>query len=154
MAPDFHAPDQTGRERSLSEFRGKPVVLYFYPRDGTPGCTREACAFRDAWSRLSATGAEVVGVSSNSVASHAEFAHQHGLQFPLLADTHGRIAEAYGVGSFLGMDSRVTFIITPDGHVAKVFPHVDPAIHADEVISVLHRFSPMALGRTGVSALM
>src|SRR6185369_3328645 len=102
-APEFDAPDQDGRVHRLAEFRGRVVVLYFYPRDGTPGCTREACAFRDAWQRLAATGAQVLGVSADDVRSHASFAREHRLQFPLLADTEGAVVRSYGVGRTFGM---------------------------------------------------
>ena len=141
-APDFRALDQHGAQRTLAEFRGHAVVLYFYPRDGTPGCTREACAFRDAWDRIAATGAQVLGVSSDDVASHRRFADEHHLAFPLLADTDGRIADAYGVRRIFGLDARVTFVIDAGGRVMRVFPNVDPAIHADEVIRVLTTNAP------------
>jgi peroxiredoxin Q/BCP len=130
--------------RTLAEFQGRVVILYFYPRDGTPGCTREACAFRDSWTRLAGTGAQVLGVSSDDVASHAHFARDHHLPFPLLADTDGRIARAYGVGSTFGLDARVTFIIDASGRILRVFPHVDPAIHANEVISAITGSRPTA----------
>ncbi len=136
-APEFSAPDQDGHTRSLLEFRGRPVVLYFYPRDGTPGGTREACAFRDAWDRIAAAGGQVVGVSMDDVASHARFAREHRLQFPLLSDTSGDILRRYGVRSFLGMASRVTFIVDSRGVIARVYPNVDPAVHVDEVIAAL-----------------
>ncbi len=142
VAPDFTARDQSNTPRTLREFRGRPVVLFFYPRDGTPGCTREACAFRDAWARFSRSGAQVLGVSGDDVASHARFAREHALQFPLLADTEGAIGRAYGVGRFFGMASRVTFVLSPDGTVARVFPNVDPAIHADEVLRVVEALAP------------
>jgi peroxiredoxin Q/BCP len=133
-APEFRAADQSGHARTLREFRGHTVVLYFYPRDGTPGCTREACAFRDAWDRLAAAGAQVIGVSSDDVASHRRFADEHHLSFPLLADGDGRIADSYGVRRILGFDARVTFLIDREGRVAQVYPDVDPGVHADEVI--------------------
>jgi len=136
-APDFSAPDQTGEARRLSEFRGKAVVLYFYPRDATPGCTAEACAFRDAWDRLEAAGGQVVGVSGDDVESHAAFAQEHGLSFPLIADSDGEVAAAYGVPSTFGLVSRVTFVIDASGVIRRVFRDVDPAIHAEEVITVL-----------------
>jgi peroxiredoxin Q/BCP len=137
VAPDFSAPDQSAHARTLREFRGHPVVLYFYPRDGTPGCTREACAFRDAWDRLAQAGAQVIGVSSDDVASHRRFADEHHLGFPLLADSDGRIADSYGVRRIFGLDARVTFVIDREGRVAQVYPNVDPAVHADEVIRAL-----------------
>lgn len=136
-APDLSARDQSGTLRTLREFRGKVVVLYFYPRDGTPGCTREACAFRDAWDRLSAAGAQVVGVSTDSVESHREFADAHRIQFPLLADTDGRVCARYGVGSRLGMAERVTYLIDTQGVVRRVFPSVDPAVHVTEVLAAI-----------------
>jgi len=140
-APAFRAPDQDGRERTLEEFRGHTLVLYFYPRDGTPGCTTEACAFRDAWDRLEEAGLTVVGVSVDSVESHRQFADEHELQFPLLADTDQRIREAYGVPSRLGMASRVTFLIDGSGYVRRVFPDVDPAVHVDEVLAAARELS-------------
>jgi peroxiredoxin Q/BCP len=137
IAPDLTARDQFGTTRTLREFRGKVVVLYFYPRDGTPGCTREACAFRDAWDRLSAAGAQVVGVSTDSVESHREFADSHRIQFPLLADTDGRVCAHFGVGSHLGMAERVTYLIDTQGVVRRVFPSVDPAVHVTEVLAAI-----------------
>lgn len=146
-APDFSAPDETGRMRSLSEFRGRPLVLYFYPKDGTPGCTKEACAFRDAWDRLGAAGAAVVGVSVDSVASHAAFKQKHALPFPLLSDPSGRILEAYGVPkSPQGYAARTTFVIDASGMIRRIFPEVDPALHVEEVLPVLAQ-----LGRESVS---
>ncbi len=136
-APAFSAPDQMGVTRSLSDYAGRPVVLYFYPKDATPGCTKEACAFRDAWEKLASTGAQVLGVSTDDVASHAKFATEHHLQFPLLADPDGKILRSYGVGTTFGMASRVTFVIDRAGKIAKTFPDVDPAVHADQVLAVL-----------------
>ncbi len=136
-APDFAAPDQDGRPRSLVEFRGKPVVLYFYPKDGTPGCTKEACAFRDAWKRFEAAGAVVLGVSRDSIENHRAFAKEHGLPFLLLADEDGAICGRYGVRSTLGFASRVTFLIDRDGRIARTFPDVDPGVHADEVLGAI-----------------
>lgn len=136
-APAFEAPDQSGRIRTLAEFRGRAVVLYFYPRDGTPGCTEEACAFRDAWDRLEEAGAVVVGVSTDDVDSHRAFAREHELPFPLLADPEGRIADAYGVDRSLGFVRRVTFVIDGGGVVRRVFEDVDPGVHVEEVLEVL-----------------
>lgn len=136
-APDFSARDQMGTLRTLREFRGRIVVLYFYPRDGTPGCTREACAFRDAWDRLAAAGAQVLGVSMDSVESHRAFADAHRIRFPLLADTDGRVCARFGVGTRLGMAERVTYILDAQGVVRRVFPTVDPAIHVNEVLSAI-----------------
>jgi len=143
-APDFTAPDQRGQSVSLASLRGSPVVLYFYPRDETPGCTAEACAFRDARDRLEALGAKVVGVSSDDSASHAEFAEEHGLSFPLLADTEGTIAEAFGVPSRFGFHARMTFIIDRSGVIRRVFRDVDPAVHVDEVAQVLESLASVS----------
>src|SRR5690606_10884989 len=134
-APEFMLQDQTGRVRQLSEYRGHPVVLYFYPRDATPGCTAEACAFRDAWDSLQATGAVVLGVSTDDVESHRRFHAEHQLPFELLADLDGRVARRYGVPVRLGMASRVTFLIDGEGVVRHVWENVDPGVHATEVIA-------------------
>ena len=143
-APDFTAPDQHGQSVSLASLRGSAVVLYFYPRDATPGCTAEACAFRDAWDRLEALGAKVVGVSSDDSASHAEFAEEHGLAFPLLADTEGTIAEAFGVPSRFGFHARMTFVIDESGVIRRIFHDVDPAVHVDEVAQVLESLASVS----------
>ena len=144
-APDFVARDQDGEVRQLSALRrGRAAVLFFYPRDGTPGCTEEACAFRDAWDRLQAGGAVVIGVSTDEVGAHREFAEEHGLPFPLLADPAGEILARYGVPTRLGMAARVTFVVAPDGRIARVFEDVDPAVHVDEVLAVLERFEAPA----------
>ncbi len=136
-APAFMAQDQTGRVRQLSEYRRHPVVLYFYPRDATPGCTAEACAFRDAWERLEATGAVVLGVSTDDVASHRRFHDEHQLPFDLLSDPDGEIAQRYGVPLRMGMSARVTFLVDGEGVVRRVFEDVDPGVHADEVIAAI-----------------
>ncbi|MBK8171095.1 MAG: peroxiredoxin [Sandaracinaceae bacterium] len=139
QAPAFSARDQAGNTRTLQEFRGHPVVLYFYPRDATPGCTQEACAFRDSWERILGMGAFVLGVSTDSVESHASFAAEQRLNFPLLADPDERIIGAYGVSTTLGLAHRMTYIIDGNGRIAHVFPDVDPSVHVDEVIAVLER---------------
>jgi peroxiredoxin Q/BCP len=136
-APDFAAPDQDGASRSLREFRGRPIVLYFYPKDGTPGCTKEACAFRDAWKRFEGVGAVVLGVSRDSVEKHRAFAKEHALPFPLLADEDGAICAKYGVRSTFGLASRVTFVVDREGRIARTFPDVDPGVHADEVLAAI-----------------
>lgn len=142
-APDFVAMDQHGQVRQLRMIRrDRPLVLFFYPRDGTPGCTAEACAFRDAWDRLESAGAVVVGVSTDDVESHRQFAEEHGLSFPLLADPAGEVLERYGVPSRLGMAARVTFVIDPRGRIARVFEDVDPAVHVDEVVETLLELGP------------
>ncbi len=134
VAPAFSLADQHGRVRTLEEFRGRPIVLYFYPRDATPGCTREACAFRDAWTRLQATGAVVLGVSTDDAASHQRFIVEHELPFDLLSDPNEAAAHAYGVPVHFGFTSRMTFLIDAQGRIAQRWHDVDPGVHADEVM--------------------
>lgn len=141
-APPVRALDQAGAERTLEEFRGRPVVVFFYPRDGTPGCTAEACAFRDAWQRYREAGIAVVGISTDSVEAHARFAAEHALPFPLLADPDAAIARAWGVGLTLGMTHRVSYLVDDLGRVARVFPDVDPAVHAGEVLAAAAALAP------------
>lgn len=140
LAPDFTLPDQHGRPRALHDWRGRWLVLYFYPKDDTPGCTREACHFRDDIQGVRARGAEVVGVSLDSTASHRAFAEKYALPFPLLADPDRRVAAAYGSLFALGplaFARRDSFIIDPQGRVARVYRGVDPQAHAEQVLSDL-----------------
>jgi thioredoxin-dependent peroxiredoxin len=137
VAPDFEGRDVTGKLVHLSEVRGHPSVVYFYPKDETPGCTHEACAFRDAFARYQAKQITVFGVSRDSLESHREFRTHHALPFPLVADENGNVDRAYGVPSTLGMSKRVTFLVGSDGKVVRVWPDVDPAIHADEVLAAV-----------------
>jgi thioredoxin-dependent peroxiredoxin len=138
-APDVVAKDARDAEVRLSALRGHPVVVYFYPADGTPGCTKEACAFRDTWSRFESAKVGVIGVSSNSLSSHETFRKEQKLPFPLAADEEGSVAAAYGVSKKLWGYDRVTFLVDKDGKVAKVWPSVDPAIHAEEVLAEASR---------------
>lgn len=140
FAPSFKVADQTGSERRLEDWRGRWLVLYFYPKDETSGCTAEAIAFRDAQGALKALNAEVAGVSLDDVASHRGFAGNHQLNFTLLADTDGKVARSYGALFNLGVikfAKRVSFIIDPDGRVAKVYPEVNAARHAQQVLADL-----------------
>ncbi len=137
QAPDLEGINKDGKSLRLGASSDKFKVVYFYPRDGTPGCTKEACAFRDAYAKLDAAGVLVFGVSKDSRASHAAFAKEHSLPFYLTADESGAVLKAYGVGSTLGMASRVTFLVGRDNRVLKVFPNVDPAVHVDEVLAAL-----------------
>jgi peroxiredoxin Q/BCP len=125
--------DQNGQVVSL---RGGPAtLLYFYPKDGTPGCTKEACAFRDAWTKYQNADLRVIGVSIDSEENHREFAKEHELPFPLIADPEHTWSDAFGVGRFLGTaDERVSFLIDKQGKVAKVYQDVDPGVHADQVL--------------------
>src|SRR3989338_8675329 len=141
-APDFNLPDQNGKLHVLKDYRGKWLVLYFYPRDDTPGCTHEACAFRDDLQQITALGAQVVGVSVDDSASHAEFARKYHLPFPLLADKDGRIAASYGALMNLGLirfARRYTFLIDPQGKVAKSYIKVDTSRHSREIVDDIAR---------------
>jgi thioredoxin-dependent peroxiredoxin len=137
-APDFTLGSDSGEEVTLSSFRGKPVVLYFYPKDDTPGCTRQACGIRDAWGEFQRAGAEVLGISADSQASHERFKEKYSLPFTLLADPEHLLAEPYGVGKE-GKRSyeRSTFVIDAEGNVAKIMRRVSPDSHADDVLAVL-----------------
>lgn len=143
-APDFNLQDDTGRAVTLGDFRGKKVILYFYPKDSTPGCTRESCDFRDNLGRLTGKGAIVLGLSADSVESHRKFKSRQALNFPLLSDPERRALEAYGVWQekslygrkFMGI-VRTTVIIDEKGRIAKVFPKVKVEGHVDEVIASL-----------------
>ncbi len=141
QAQDFTLKDQTGTDRSLSDYRGKWVVLYFYPKDETTGCTTEACGFRDSHEALVAQGAVVIGISRDSVESHAKFIAHHNLPFTLLSDPDKKVIEAYGAWgkAFMGVMGtlRQTFIINPDGMIAKEYPKVTPAEHATQIIEDL-----------------
>jgi peroxiredoxin Q/BCP len=137
-APDFTLASDSGEEVTLSSLRGKPVVLYFYPKDDTPGCTRQACGIRDAWGEFQRAGAEVFGISADTVASHEKFKTKYELPFPLLADPEHTLGESYGVAQE-GKNSyeRSTFVIDADGNVAKIMRRVNPDRHADEVLAAL-----------------
>lgn len=139
-APDFKLPDQQGKYHALADYRGKWLVLYFYPKDDTPGCTKQACAFRDDISKLRELGAEVVGVSVDDTASHAEFAKKYSLPFPLLADQQGATAERYGSLTklfALKFAKRNTFLIDPQGKVAKVYLSAEAGRNSEQVIADL-----------------
>jgi peroxiredoxin Q/BCP len=137
MAPDVVGTTEDGQPAALSAARGHAAVVYFYPKDETPGCTHEACAFRDAFMRYQARHVTIFGVSRDSEASHKQFRANHRLPFPLVADEEGDVARAYGVSSTLGMASRVTFLVGRDGRIARVWPDVDPAVHAREVLAAV-----------------
>jgi len=143
-APDFALESDTGETIRLSELRGKPVVLYFYPKDDTTGCTTQACGIRDSYAEFEQTGAVVLGVSPDDVASHVKFRNKYELPFTLLADTDHKVADLYGVWgekkymgrTYLGV-SRSTFVIAADGTVKRVMHKVKPDTHADDVLAIL-----------------
>ena len=142
-APEFELPDASGKRVRLSEFRGKKsVVLYFYPKDDTPGCTKEACSFRDQYEAFKDVGAEVIGVSSDSEDSHQKFATKYKLPFTLVADTGGGVRKRYGVPATLPgiLPGRMTFVIDRDGIVRHVFnSQLQATKHVDEALGVLKR---------------
>lgn len=145
-APDFVLPDETGTLRRLSDYRGRPVVLYFYPKDDTPGCTTEACEFRDDYSAYTDADVVILGVSPDSVASHSKFRQKYNLPFPLLSDEGHQVCELYGVWGkkkFMGREYegvlRTTFLIDAQGRIARVFENVKPAGHSREVLEALER---------------
>lgn len=142
QAPDFTLPDQSGANQSLSDYRGQWVLLYFYPKDDTPGCTTEACGIRDRFPKFK--GVKVLGVSVDSVASHDKFAHKYHLPFTLLADEAKQVVNLYGVWvkkNFMGKEymgtARTSFLIDPQGNIAKIYEQVKPAEHAGQVIEDL-----------------
>lgn len=144
-APDFTLADEGGRMHSLSDYRGKPVVLYFYPKDDTPGCTKEACGFRDDYSAYEEAGAVILGISPDTSKSHAKFITKYELPFTLLADPEHDVLKLYGVWGLkksFGREYegvfRTTFLIGEDGNILKVFKKVKPAIHSAEILAVLN----------------
>lgn len=144
IAPDFTLTADDGSEVTLSALRGRKVILYFYPKDDTPGCTTQACGIRDAWSDFQEKGALIFGISPDSVESHVKFREKYQLPFPLLADTDHKVAEAYDVWKEKSMygrkywgNERTTFIIDEEGRIARIFPKVKPAEHAEKVLKAL-----------------
>ena len=141
-APNFSLPDNQGRQVSLSEFKGKWVVLYFYPKDDTPGCTTEACHFRDDFKLLENLGAQVIGLSIDDSFSHKKFAEKYNLPFPLLSDASGEVASLYGaLNNFLviKLAKRYTYLINPHGKIAKIYLSVDTSKHSQEIIEDLKK---------------
>ncbi len=139
-AAEFTATAQDGSLVRLSALRGKPIVVYFYPKDETPGCTKEACSFRDVWSAIASTGAVLVGISADPTASHRRFAEHYKLPFLLVSDPDGSIGRSYGV-PFEGRHRRQTIVIGPDGKVRKVYRTVDVTVHAQQVLDDLTHLS-------------
>jgi peroxiredoxin Q/BCP len=144
LAPDFRLQDETGTLRQLSEFRGSPVVLYFYPKDDTPGCTTEACNFRDGYGEYQRARVVILGISPDPVKSHADFKTKYSLPFTLLADNEHKVCELYqvwGRKKFMGREYdgvfRTTFVISPAGKILKVFENVKPEGHSQELLAAL-----------------
>jgi peroxiredoxin Q/BCP len=145
-APDFTLSDETGATKRLSDFKGRPVVLYFYPKDDTPGCTTEACNFRDDYSAYVDADVVILGVSPDSPGSHAKFKEKYSIPFPLLADVGHKVCDQYGVWGpkkFMGREYegvlRTTFLVDANGRIAKVFENVKPAEHSTEVLAALNK---------------
>ena len=143
-APDFKLPDQKGNDHSLKDYRGKRVVVYFYPKDDTPGCTKEACAVRDNLPAFKKLKVAVLGVSIDSVRSHAKFAEKYGLNFTILADESKKVVNRYGVWAkknFMGRKYmgtlRTSFLINPSGKIVKIYENVKPEVHAEELLEDL-----------------
>lgn len=139
-APDFNLPDANGQSHKLADYAGKWVVLYFYPKDDTPGCTKEACSFRDDLAQIDKLGAQVIGVSVDDTDSHAKFAAKYHLPFPLLADKDGKVADSYGALTNLYLvkiAKRYTFLIDPQGRIAKTYLSVDTSRHSQQIIDDL-----------------
>lgn len=144
-APDFTLNETGGGSRSLHELRGKNIILFFYPKDDTPGCTKEACGFRDSYAEYTGVNAELLGISPDDVRSHDKFAAKYNLPFPLLADTDHQVAQAYGAWGqksrygrkYMGM-IRMTYLIDPEGKVKHVWPVVKPVGHSQEVLAALN----------------
>jgi peroxiredoxin Q/BCP len=131
---NLRGKDQDGKDVELAALQGHCVVVYFYPKDSTAGCTKEACAFRDVWVKYQERHVSVLGVSNDDMASHRQFAGEHKLPFSLVADTDGSWARSFGVSATAGFYARVTFLLDSAGRVAKVYEKVDPGIHADQVL--------------------
>lgn len=154
-APYFSLPDQSGKLHSLSDYKGKCLIVYFYPKDDTPGCTREACAFRDAIEEFTKRGVSVVGISKDIVASHKKFSEKFRLPFPILADPEHRTIEAYGAWGkkkFMGREFmgtlRNTYLVNPDGEIVKTYERVDPMNNAVQILGDFDTINSTAHAKT------
>ena len=135
LAPDFTLPDQNGTVHSLSGYRGQWVLVYFYPKDDTPGCTKEACSFRDNLPNFDKLNVKVLGISADKPESHAKFVNKYGLNFTLLADPNRSAIKSYDAGGLT--TKRISYLIDPSGHIYKIYPKVKPIEHAEEVLADL-----------------
>jgi len=147
-APDFSLPDQEGKEQTFSDYKGQWILLYFYPKDDTPGCTKEACALRDAFAAYKKLGATIIGISVDPVQSHGKFVKKYTLPFALLSDETRKVVKQYGAWGkkkFMGREfegtHRMSFLIDPEGAIAKIYEAVKPAAHAEEVLDDLRRLN-------------
>ena len=145
-APQFNLPDQKEKLHSLSDYKGSWLILYFYPKDFTPGCTKEACSFRDTSREFAKKGVKIVGISKDSVSSHKKFAEKYHLTFPILSDPEHRVIEAYGAWgkkNFMGREylgtTRNTVLINPKGEIVKEYKKVNPMVHSGEILKELDR---------------
>ncbi len=138
IAPNFTLKNQDGKDVSLSDYAGKWTLIYFYPKDDTPGCTKEACALRDNFPFYEDTGIEILGISKDSPASHTKFIQKYSLPFTLLSDSEGSVAKTYGADGMLGT-KRISYLVSPNGTIAKAYPKVSPATHAQEVLEDLKK---------------
>jgi thioredoxin-dependent peroxiredoxin len=150
IAPPFATQMVVGEQVSpvsLADFHGKRVILYFYPKDNTPGCTKEACSFRDGYAKFQQAGLVVLGCSIDTADAHKAFIQKYGLPFPLLLDPDKKIAKEYGAANgipILGFDRRITYVIGEDGRILKVYPSVDPSVHSGEILSDISKLPPPA----------
>ena len=136
-APNFTLIDQNSKEHALSEYLGSYVLIYFYPKDDTPGCTKEACVIRDMYKDFQSNGVVVLGISSDSVESHKKFAEKYGLPFILLSDPEKKVIKTYEANGVIGT-KRISYLIGPDGKIEKVYPKVDPAHHGVEILKDIY----------------
>jgi peroxiredoxin Q/BCP len=137
LAPSFKLQDQDGKEHSLEYHRGSHVLVYFYPKDDTPGCTKEACVIRDMYKDFESNNVKVFGISSDSVESHKKFAEKYDLPFTLLSDPKKEVIATYGAKGTLGT-KRISYLVGPDGMIEKVYPKVDPAHHGEEILNDIY----------------
>lgn len=139
LAPDFTLQDASGKTYKLSELRGSPVILYFYPKANTPGCTKQACGIRDSWERFNSAGIKVFGISVDSKEALSKFIDEHELNFPLLSDENKEVSRAYGVLNNIGLSSRITFVIDKNGFIANIIRDVEIDKHADDIYTLASR---------------
>lgn len=140
VAPPFRLPDASGKEHALEDYRGRWVLVYFYPKDGTAGCTKEACAFREAFDEYQRKGVVILGISRDSVESHIAFKNKYNLPFTILSDVDLHVIVKYKAKTAFGV-KRISYLVSPDGIIAKAYPKVDPETHAEEVLSDVEKLS-------------